>query len=187
MKFAERFCIVAVAMLLVLLPSGCSRYSESTEYAADWSTVRVPPGTFVTTPASSAMSESDYKKSCLHVSYKDFQEDVNAHKGEDIYMSGRVAFVGPIEDVRLPSLGDVAPELVAAFSVGLDDVPDTEQTVLAWLLWPRPLPSDMKTVTSQFVEVWGECQGTFSYGSPVNSQDPNMPVVRVRYMTVHMP
>jgi hypothetical protein len=184
-------CIALGAVFfLVLLPSCAllSRYSDSADCTADWSTVQVPDGTFGTTSASSTMSESEYKSHCLHVSYKDFQNDANAHRGEGIYVKGRLASVPPLYDVRLPSLSGVSPEAAAVVELALDDVPDTLQGVPAWVLWPRPLPPVMQEVANQFVEVWGECQGSFSSGAPtIGQDDPNMPVVRVRYMTVHTP
>jgi hypothetical protein len=188
MRLATRVSVLVVVALLALLPSGCiphrDHYSASTAYTADWTSIQVPEGTFLTTAASSAMSESEYKRHCRAVSYEDFQKDLNAHKGEDVYFKAPVDGVSPLNgDIRLPSLSTVAPGTVAAVSLALPDVTDGENA-LVWFLWPEVMPPEMRTADGQFVEVWGECQGAFNYGSSF-PEGSNMPVIRGRYMRVH--
>jgi hypothetical protein len=187
-NFSKRFCLFVVMMLVVLLPGGCGRWihSVSNSYTADWSSVQIPQGTFVTTSAGAGMAESDYKRRCHQVGYSDFENDLNAHKGEDVYFKGPLAFVGPAGDIPMASLRALAPGLLGSVSLVPADAPDNPQAMV-WLLWPGPLPPGIPSdpEREQIVEVWGECQGAAHADStPPNSDATNMPVVRARYMTV---
>ena len=199
MRFTRLLRFSLVLALLILVPSGCARpvhYRVSGEYTAQWSAVQLPEGTFVTTSASATMSESEYKRHCAHVSYKDFQNDLNAHKGEDVYFKGEFMGLMPADEVPLPSLSFVTPGLLdsAWVDLGIDAGGDYPVDVLP--LWPGPLGdgrfgyqrSMRNGGASQLVEIWGECQGACNFWPSAGSDPaPNVPVIRAVYMTVYTP
>jgi hypothetical protein len=90
---------IVAALALVLLPlvsmaGGCDSHDSVTIYTPDRSNVQVPPGTFATTPGDQARSDTDYRNGCRNVSYKDFEGNLQAHKGEDLFFYGPVIAAG---------------------------------------------------------------------------------------------
>lgn len=155
------------------------------EYTADWSTVQDFEGAFVTNPASGEMSEGEYKGNCSHVSYKDFENDTEAHKGEDVYFIGPVTVVGKAadSDILAPAFGG-ALEGLSELALGMGPKGDGgigpyETAVI--VVWPGPLPEIPK---GSIVAVWGESQG--AYGDYPQST-PEYAVVRGRYLTWYLP
>jgi hypothetical protein len=165
---------LAAACMLLLVASGCGM-GPGTNYTADWSRVQVPEGTFVTT--GDGRSEQQYKDDCKHVNYNDYRESSSAHRGEDVYFKGPFTWVGQPSD-ELPN-ETLAESGTVALSMGLGALAPEGYDTAVTVFWPGALPA---IPDGSIVEVWGDCQGTYSE-TPI--EWPKLPVVRGRYLTVH--
>jgi hypothetical protein len=187
----KRFYVLGAAVLVTLALTGYTFYAEdvyyphygvSATYTADWSAVQVADGTFVTTSANSSMSESEYKHRCRNVEYKDFQKDLNAHKGENVHFKGTYMSTDPASESTLESVAAVIPGLLGSVSLDIGDVGNDERGDVEYI-WPEPVP-DFR-FGEDVIEVWGECQGACISGEYGDGSPFISPVVRARYVTVY--
>ena len=178
-------------VLLLLAVSGCGTkdMGMGISYTADWSTVQVSQGTFVTTSARQTTSEKEYKSHCRHVSHKDFENNASAHKGEDVYFKGWVTVAGSPSFVMSSENPVVADDVgVSAIVFGVGPVTNSQSENAVIVLWPGPLPSSVPSSlvndsgAEVYVEVWGESQG--AHGDAPESR-PKNPLVHARYLTCY--
>jgi hypothetical protein len=170
------FVLGLLMVVMAVLVSACGR---GTAYTANWTSVSVAQGTFVTTAGS--VSEQAYKKRCLHIKVDyDKGTDFDLYKGKDVY------FKGPVYEASLTdsSSSSEIPAGLGYVSLGLGpDVQHGGAGMSIDILWPGRVPGVPDDTTGipdgRTVEVWGECQGGVSPG------DIDRVLVRARYITVH--
>ncbi len=130
-----------------------------------------PETTTEITTKAPAMSEDEYKASCISLSYKDIARQPDLYEGESI------VFTGEVMQVQESSYSN---RLILLIEVTKDQYGYWDDLVYVTYTLPEGAP---RILEDDIVKFYGECQGTYTYETVMGSSN-TIPSVSALYIDI---
>ena len=124
-----------------------------------------------TTTAKPTISESDYKASCISVSYKDIARQPGAYEGKDIMFTGEVMQVQE---------SNYSNKCILLIHVSKNQYGNWDDLVYVTYTLPDGAP---RILEDDIVKFYGECEGTYTYETAMGSTN-TVPRVSALYIDI---